>query len=322
MTNSSRLRLILSVVSAALLLAGVVAVVADGDDDADTLRTGSRGTSTTATDGAAGDEGAALAATDDAGSAGEQGHASAASTAPAAPKADGKGAAGGPPTAGSGQAPAPSPASGDPGQAQPTKVGTYTYDVTVDGEQSESTHLVEAGDPAGGGETRQVHTRKGKDGELKNQVLWKADGLYLEKTSGSGGQGVSGDCDWNPDILVVKIPLAKDTRWVSESGCSGTSPYGPYTLKARFESVVSGTARITVGGQGVDVWVIDTTQRIDITAQYQGQQFTATQEGTSKNFYAPKHGLSVREESQSTASSPAGQRKTSSTRVLKSLSPR
>lgn len=315
MPDSSRLRLALSLLAAAMLLGGLVAVVATADGAGDVVATrGDRSTTTTVVDGG---EGTAAGTTDT--SAADDDVASDPPTktvdkpTTSTSKSEARGSSpGGAPT---------EAASDEPGPTQPTKSGTYTYDATVDGESFEATYVVEPEAGAAAGETRQAHTFKGKDGEMRNAVVWRADGLYLDKTSGSSGEGMGGDCDWDPDVLVLKLPLAVGSGWVSDSSCSGESPYGPYTVKAHFESAVTGTARMAVGAQEVDVWVIETKQHLDISAEYQGQQFNITQDSTSKRFFAPEHGISVREETESTAGTPTGQRSRSTVRQLRSLSP-
>lgn len=314
MGDARWVRAALGAVTAVMLVAGLVAVVmADDGGDRAVVRTATP--SSTAPAGADGAEeqgtGGGEAATDATPGAG---------SAPAS----GPNAAQGGGTSATTAAPAPPPGSAPEaiGQPQPARVGTYTYTVTVDGESSEATQTVEAMSGAPAGETRQAQTTKTKQGDVRNQVRWAADAVYLESTSGSGGGGPGGDCDWNPDVVLLQLPLAKGKGWVSESSCSGQSAYGPYTLKARFESSVTGTARRTVGGEAVDVWVVQTKRHIEITAQYQGQQFNVTEDGTSTTFFAPRQGMTVREESSSTASFPTGQRKTTTTRDLQRLTPR
>lgn len=320
MTDSPRTRIVLSALAAALLVAGLVSAVSMSGDGGDGLvATGDRSSSTTAAAEAGSDDSKAGESDgdDDAAAGGDAatGEGSTPGSTAKQPTTTTKLA-----TSGGTSAPQEQPSSGEPAQPQPTKAGSYTYEMTVDGETSEASYLVEPAQ-GGAGETRQVHTLKTTQGDVRNDLIWRADGLYLDKISGSGGQGMSGECDWQPDVLVRKIPLKVGVGWVADSGCSGESPYGPYTLKAHFEFNVTDTARLTIGGQAVDVWVIESSQHIDITTQYQGQQFTATQDATSKTFVSGKHGLSVREESQSTATTPMGQRSNTTTRQLKSLNP-
>ena len=320
MPESPRLRVALSVAAAVLLLAGLVATVAvdgDGNGGDELVAAGDRSSTTViASDGG---DGAAAAGEGDAtgATAGTSDGAAGGSTGQSAQKSPGTTARAAAPDT----ATAAPPAAGEPAPLQPPKAGHYTYEVSVDGETSEASYVVEAASGGAPGETRQVHVLKNADGEMRNHLIWKADAVHLDRTSGSGAQGMSGDCDWQPDVLARKLPLTVGSSWVADSSCSGESPYGPYTINAHFEFKVTGTARMTVGGQAVDVWVIESTQHLDITAQYQGQEVKATQDATSKTWVSGKHGLSVREESQSTAGSPMGQRSTSSTRQLKSLSP-
>ncbi|MGI8792681.1 MAG: hypothetical protein ACR2H3_05830 [Acidimicrobiales bacterium] len=317
MPDSSKLRVALSALIALMLLVGLVAVVTNDDGpDGVGLTTASGDQNTAPTDDGEGTaDGDTLAASGEAASEPEGQSGSASTTAKPGSKSTTESTV----NQAAGQS-ADKPASADPGPSQPPKVGTYNYETTVDGKAGPSTLKVEA--KAGGpGETRQFQTIKGESNELKNEVVFKADGLFLAASSGSSGGGLAGDCDWEPDLLVLKLPLSVGSSWSADSGCSGQSPYGPYTLKAHFEGTVTGTARVTVGGQGVDVWLIDGKQRIDITATYQAQEFQAVQEATTKTSYAPKQGLTVKEESTSTSTSPQGSRTQKTVRQLKSLTP-
>lgn len=290
-----------------MLVAGLVSAVAiDGDDDAKVLRS----------TGAAGGSSTTAAEATDSTAAGSPDASGASTTAPGSTPSTG--AAGKAPAAAT-PVPTTVAATGDPGRAQPTKVGTYTYDNTIDGSTSEGTMTVEA--KAGSAdETRQTQTLKGEQGSLKNEVFWRADGVYLASSAGSNG-GIGGECNWEPDLLTLRLPVAKGTSWTADSACSGTSPYGPYSLKAHFEGTVRGTARVAVGDQHVDVWVIDGKQHVEINSTYQGQPIKLVQDSTSTAFFAPTRGLVVREESTAESSGPQGSRTQTTVRQLKDFTP-
>jgi hypothetical protein len=171
---------------------------------------------------------------------------------------------------------APAPAGG-PGETVPSKPGTYRYREVSDGETTEETVRIT---DRGGGRQTEAET------DFSNEVAWRPDGKYiLESTFGQPPQGFR--CDWNPDVLEYKLPLAQGTTWQAAQSCT---PGQGFTIEFESTSRVTGAERIRVAGQDVDTWVI----RSEGTLTFRTPQGSSTQNLTSDSRFSPKHGLSVK----------------------------
>jgi hypothetical protein len=123
----------------------------------------------------------------------------------------------------------------------------------------------------------------GFDGD--HDVAWRKDGVFVLST-----EVMFGDkkymCDWQPDTLQLRLPIAKGTSWESTSSCmvSGLGPT-PVQVKRTLTASVVELRRTRVGGQVVDVWAIDGTDKIEVAGG------VIDRVGTT--LFSPKHGIVV-----------------------------
>jgi len=171
---------------------------------------------------------------------------------------------------------APAAAEG-PGGTVPSKPGAYRYREVSDGETTEETVRIT---DRGGGRQTEAET------DFSSEVAWRSDGKYiLESTFGQPPQGFR--CDWNPDVLEYKLPLAQGTSWRAAQSCTAAQGF---TIEFDSASRVTGAERVRVAGQDVDTWVI----RSEGTLTFRTPQGSSTQNLTSDNHFSPEHGLSVK----------------------------
>jgi hypothetical protein len=181
------------------------------------------------------------------------------------------------PTAATTSAPPKTAASSISATAAPPKPGDYRYRVVSDGETTEETTRI-----SDGGSGRQ--TERGE--EVSSEVAWRGDGKFILETT-FGQPPESFRCDWNPDVLEYKFPMAAGTSWSIKGSCS---PGPGVTIEFDATSRVAGAERIAVAGQNVNTWVV----RSEGTLTFRTPQETATQTITSDDRFSPEHGLSVR----------------------------
>ena len=315
MTELGRIRPILWAAIGVCLIAGLVAVPVVGDDrstvQADGQWVGSVGGSTTSTaapDCTAGGEGCgageAPAAEPTGGDGGDAGPPSGGGGGDAAPAPSGTpgtsikpGAPTGPVTPPPTEGPAPtSPPTtaaptedlgppGDPGPATVPRAGLYRYKASDSRGERETTTKIEDRAPTGAPERRQLVTIRGEGFDTDNEVSWRGDGVYVLSTIITFGEN-KGTCDWNPDTVQLKLPLAKGTTWESASTCNmtGIGPT-PIPLNRKLTGKLLEVRRIRVAGQVVDVWAIEATEHLDGGGQ------NVDRVGTT--LFSPKHGVVV-----------------------------
>ncbi len=279
-----------------LLVVGLVAVpiVAGSDDEAKsaklslgTASTPSEGATTTSADVApGGDVPAEAATTTPAGSAPGAKPAGATSTTAAGQKAGA--------TTTTGPTPATTvPAEDlgtptDPGPVVVPKDGTYRYKTTTTGgsqpgEREITTKIENKGKT--GDDTRVTVTKAGSGFDSTNDTSWKPDGVRTLVSHFSFGAN-KGDCDWEPDALELKLPLAKGVAWTSDTSCmlTGIGP-SPIPLSRSIKAEVTGLKRVKVASTVVDVWEIQRTETISGGGRSGDTKATV--------LYSPKHGIEV-----------------------------
>ena len=279
-----RLLIAIGIVAVLVLVVGVITLATSGsDDDKLTAADGSTTTTTAAdaavaagesddasaepaapTDDAAADEPAAPAATDDGGGASDQ---------PAAA-----------PQAADEDLGAPQ----DPGPTVPPTAGKYRYRVTTgDGEKTESPTTIKDKSRTGA-ETVQIISGKQGGLDASSEIAWTADKVVIRTTTFTFN-GQDGKCDWEPDHLQAKLPMAKGSSWEATSSCTITG-FGPTPIIVKRTSTakVTGLDRRKVAGQVLDLWVIEGTEHIEFAGN--------VIDGTGKTWFSPKHGLIVRTE--------------------------
>jgi hypothetical protein len=228
-------------------------------------------------------------------------------------------------TAGAGGASGNLGAPGDPGQPVKAKAGTYRYHVSTkssQGDNEEDAPLKVEDLAAGPNGPRQRHTLTTKQGDQVDEMSWRSGGVYLDRETFNIA-GTATDCDWNPDILTLAEPVAVGRAWTSKSHCSATAhtrDYGdfPLDLNITLTGKVSGTERVQVGTDLVDVWVV--TGTIDIKGTSSGSE-VLNEKGTYISKFAPKAGLEVARHDDLQITSPQGNDHAVSDRRLLSLQP-
>jgi hypothetical protein len=280
-----RLRNLLLVVSSVLLVAGVIAAVTT--DDSATTTSALRSADGTTTTVAASETTVA----------GETTTTTAAGEVPAATIATSPSTTTAPSAAPAARELA---ATAEPPANRPPKAGAYRLRATFDGEARELTATVEDRG-ADGPVVKQLITLETQEGTIANDFEWRPDGAYATRSKLTFGS-VTADCDWNPDLLQVRLPLRKGVEYTADSSCA-TSVFGqPATIKATSRAKVMDAKRVEVPAGTFDVWVIEGSSTLTFTSP----QATITQEETSTTWYAPGIGSTVRESGTAKASS--GQR--------------
>lgn len=213
---------------------------------------------------------------------------------------------------------AAAPATEKPAEATPTRPGLYRYKNTVDGKESRSELRVTEEAGGAGGERRFLHRKTADGNTTEASIAWRGNGIFERSRTFPGGDGESGaPCDWEPDIMLAPRPLRADSAWSWDSRCSsqvqGQQADFHFTGQARVVEAV----RATAGGRQVTAWRIQTTAKIEITGNYQGQPFTVVVDIKSDDQFAPQQGILVRSDSTSTVSGPG--RPPKETRTLEEL---
>jgi hypothetical protein len=99
-------------------------------------------------------------------------------------------------------------------------------------------------------------------------------------------------CLLNPPIQELVYRLAAGKQWALRGSCQISVAAQPVIVTLRGTARVTGFDRVLVGGQAVDVWVIDTN--LDITGS---GAFNFTGHQTATPRLAPRQGLAVTEAS-------------------------
>jgi hypothetical protein len=213
-------------------------------------------------------------------------------------------------------------APGDPGQPAVTKAGTYRYHVSIkssEGNDEEDTDYRVEDLARGPDGPRQLHTLRTQQGAQTSEMSWRAAGVYIDRQAFNFGGGTT-DCDWDPDILALVEPMAVGKTWTAKSHCSTTAHTQigdvPLDLDITLTGKVTGTERVLVGGEPVDVWVIAGT--INIHGTSSGSE-VLTEKGTYTTKLAPKVGLETLRYDDLDITSPQGSGHATSDRQLLSL---
>ena len=256
-----------------VLLVGVVALVAGGDDDDvstaerasaddpgtsgtddedDRSPTGSEGASdTTGVDANAGDDGSSPAS------------APTTSTAPTA-------------TTPGEQQPPPAdlgPAQ-DPGPTRPPEPGTYRYRYEAEGSAAPGG----SADGDGDGESTTTITDVSRQGDVVRQTVdmrggqfdatstveWRPDRVLVARSVFRFG-GQEADCDWTPDYVQAVFPLREGATWEGRSSCTISGFGVPVTVERTTTNRVVGLERRQIAGRVLDLWVIDSDDRISFS---------------------------------------------------------
>lgn len=288
------LQRVLSVVTALLLLVGMIGAFAtQNDDNASDIATGP-GASTTTTDAAGFGDGGSGGG-DGGGTGGPGGSLVTTTTKPGGPTTTAKRgtAATSPPTTVKGCSSSPAgaaAATADPGAPKAPTPGTYVYESTTTGDYaspcSRSNTKIAAG-ADGAGVVRRQTTSENPGGSLTSHEAWSADAMRQERLVFTGGFGTF-ECDWNPDPVVLSFPLAVGKTWSADSSCDTSVQGLPLHIRAQGTGKVTGRTSVVVDGTRVNVWVIESTIKVTTTG---AGNTTQDQVGTS--YFEPTRGIEV-----------------------------
>jgi len=165
----------------------------------------------------------------------------------------------------------------------------------------------------------------GGQGSQRDEVVWRENGEYLVESSlgfitpfGNNRAG----CRWTPPVERLPQPLAAGTSWSSQGTCRVSSGPAKFTLHQAVKGEVTGTRRMTVGGVGVDVYVIQMSTAIRQAGRFGGRSVVVAVTVQETSLLAPDYGLTVRSDTESASSvSNGGSAHSSSETVLESLTP-
>ncbi len=262
------------------LLGGLVAIPTTGDQPRDASTAASRSDVDAGPDGSIPNEGAS----DKPAEPPAEGPANSPAGDPAAPGAQRPAADAGATTT-TFPPPADLGAAQDPGPTVPPRPGVYRYRVQARGETAEATTTVEdkGSDNVG---RNQVLSMKGGGFDSTSDVSWRSDSVVVSRSTFTFGETKS-ECDWEPDFVQARLPLAKGVAWQSTSSCTTTFAGTPVVITRALQAKVVDLRRVRIAGQAVDAWVIETNDRFDFAGRVIEQQGSA--------LFSPKHGLVVSE---------------------------
>lgn len=153
---------------------------------------------------------------------------------------------------------------------------------------SESTRRVESLGESGG-DLRQAHVVKEGPSDTKYQYIWRKDVVLVTGFTSAYGETTS-ECDLNPDLPELKLPLSKGAEWSYDSSCEFVGPTGPVKLRLAGKTKIVDVARVTIGGVAVDTYVSESANNVT----YSTTQGTQTTTFNDKSHFSPQHGLQVK----------------------------
>ena len=189
-------------------------------------------------------------------------------------------------------------APGDPGPAAAPSDGTFQYKVAglvagygqPSGSGTRDVPMTVKTTSKTGDEVHQQMTVKTDKGSGTSFVVWRADTVIVDKIEGSDGTN-DASCDWQPDRVLLNLPLAVGTTWTIDTTCAITTARGAATTKLKGTAKVTEVARMKVADDVVDTWVID--EATHSTTAVGTKTFEVDR--TSRQWFAPKAGLVARE---------------------------
>jgi hypothetical protein len=193
-----------------------------------------------------------------------------------------------------------------PGPAQPPRPGRYTYrvtDKTTEGSSTDTSEYDGAVIIETIGPRERQRQRTESDGEVMQvqEVSWRPDGLFAERdifpADPEDPKGRDATCDWDPDLLLIRLPARSGTTWPIDSHCTatGATPEETLTLGVKGTGRIVGNETTTVGGTAVAVVRI----HIEITTSFSGSEGTDSGTLVVDQLFSPDRGIIV-EDTQTT----------------------
>lgn len=184
-----------------------------------------------------------------------------------------------------------------PPPASPPAPGQYVYAETIDGETAERVYRIEDRPPAEGeqrvpGELQFLVTLQIEGGGVTTITSWRPETVLAIQTI-FRLPDVEGSCDWNPDLAQLLLPLAVDATWTYATSCTADFGSQQVTIDRTGEFRVVADERLTVADQGAAVWRIESKE----TTRF-GGGLERTDQEIRTWWFAPKYGLTVREDAQ------------------------
>lgn len=141
-------------------------------------------------------------------------------------------------------------------------------------------------------------------------VTWTQEGLVLVRSE---------ECDWQPDILDLKAPLAAGATWSADSTCSHTEEGETLSIRhAEQVKVLEFRPKAVVRAGTTAAWVLQRT--ITVTFSGFGESHSTTSVDTE--LFSPEHGLVIAYDSTTKGTDPEdGDYVISMHRELTSFSP-
>ena len=264
MNTLRRPTVLLAAVIGALLLVGAVAVLVGGDDGE--VETTERASVDDAVESSDSSTTASSAPTS-----GPEQDASDPATTPTSQAGDPAAApaAGPTTTVTGGDPPQDLGAAQDPGPTSPPKPGTYTYRFESEGSATADQSGEESGESTTtvtdvsreGDIVRQTVDISGGQFDSTSTVEWRPDRVLVTRSIFRFG-GQEADCDWTPDYLQAQLPLREGLTWEGRSSCTVTGFGVPITVERTTSNRVSGLERRRIAGRVLDLWVIESDDRI------------------------------------------------------------
>jgi hypothetical protein len=184
----------------------------------------------------------------------------------------------------------------EPGPSVPPRPGVYRYRVQARGDTAEATTTVEDKGSDNFGRN-QVVSMKGGGFDSTSDVSWRSNSVVVSRSTFTFGETRS-ECDWDPDFVQARLPLANGVAWQSTSSCATTFAGTPVVIKRALTAKVVDLRRVRIAGQPVDAWVIEVADRFDFAGRVIEQQ--------GLRLFSPKHGLVVSESGKVTFGGPEG----------------
>jgi hypothetical protein len=217
------------------------------------------------------------------------------------------------------------PSATTPQGLNPPQPGTYTYDTTRDGEQSDPETRRIASLGTGGGATRQTVTtggsQPGLDITIVTEFSWTSTGASATRTVFQAAGG-SANCDWNPDIVEYPGGMAGGTQWGFDASCAGRIEGGDlngqnFRLRRQATRTVTGARPETIGRTTVPTWTMEFQERLDF--DFAGS--ASLIESAGVELFAADVGTPVAEERTIKTTTSDGQSTTKFARRVRSLTP-
>jgi len=212
-----------------------------------------------------------------------------------------------------------------PPPVSPPAPGEYTYAERTDGgeggnETLERLYRIEDRPPAEGeqrapGELQFLITLETDAGSVTTITSWRPDVVLALQTVFRMPE-TEASCDWVPDLVQLQLPMSSEATWSNETACTADFGSQQIEIARSGEFQVRGDERITVAGQELAVWRVESKE----TTRFRGA-FERTDQVIRTWWFSPKYGLTVREEGRQRHTTPGGTSDSTVERELMRLRP-